>query len=207
MQWRKLNATALRKCHILEPPLNEAFMPNKSGIVSDLQFVDKCTNSVLLYFQSKREIIFKYTHKEMKNPFFLITKYFNLLNDKLSTRIRLNTNRCLDVFKSAERNDRICDFDQLISNFTLWNQQIFKSEWPLSKQQTFRESLQKKGFCTDWARQTSVENFGLVVVKRKKLLYCSDLLKHFSLCGSFRPAFHSNKIMFWIKSYLLVDFI
>lgn len=99
MQWRKFNATALRKCHILEPPLNEAFMPNKSGIVSDLQFVDTCTNSVLLYFQSKREIIFKYTHKEMKNPFFLITKYFNLLNDKLSTRIRLNTNRCLGVLK------------------------------------------------------------------------------------------------------------
>lgn len=100
----------------------------------------------------------------------------------------------LRCFESAERNDRICDFDQLVSNFTLWNQQIFKSEWPLSKQQTFRESLLKKGFCTDWARQTSVENFGLVVVKRKKLLYCSDLLKHFSLCGSFRPAFHSNKI-------------
>jgi len=74
-------------------------MPNKSGMVFDLQFVDKCTNSVLLYFQSKREIIFKYTHKEMKNPFFLTTKYFNLLNDKLSTRIRLNTNRCLGVLK------------------------------------------------------------------------------------------------------------
>ena len=128
-----------------------------------------------------------------------------MLKDKLSTRIRLNTNRCLGVLKVLKE---IMEFAILISWYQISLAGISQFSKANGRYPNNKPSwiTTKKGFCTDWARQTSVENLGLVLAQKKKLLYWGDILKHFSLCGSFRPASYSNKIMFWIKSYLLVDF-
>lgn len=163
---------------------------------------------ILYYFisKAKREIIFKYTQKEMKNLFFK-NKIFQLAKRQLIYQNSIKHEPMIRCFKSAERNDRICDCVQLVSNFTHLNQQISKANGriSLSKQHNFRVSPQKKQFCMDRARQTSVVNFGLDVAE-KKMAMPHWHLKPILLLWFFHAALYSNKIMFWINSNLFVYF-
>lgn len=96
------------------------------------------SEQILYYFISKvKERLFLNTHTRKWKIIFSNKKVFQFVKRQIINQNSIKHEPMLRCFKSAERNYGICDFDQLVSNFTRWNQPIFKSEWQLSKQQTF----------------------------------------------------------------------